>query len=121
MITLKTLNTATEQEVFDQVTHHLLTQNQRSTDHLSPLYRNSDGLKCAAGCLIADDEYSPEIENKSWGVVVNSYFPNLIDVHTDLIIDLQKLHDLFEPNSWQRELKKIANHYKLTFNNYETL
>jgi hypothetical protein len=121
MITLKTLNTATEQEVFDQVAEHLLKQNAQSKRATDCAYRGEGGLKCAVGCLIADDEYIPEIENKSWETVVNNYFPDLIDVHADLIINLQKLHDFYEPNSWQRILKKMAEHYELTFNNYETL
>lgn len=64
MITLKTLPQASEQEVLDQIAVHLLTQKQKCNngkDQTDPnyqcLYRNEEGLKCAAGCLIADDEY----------------------------------------------------------------
>lgn len=56
MITLKTLADATEQEVFDQVANHLLTQMKKSEhtrknpyEYVNCLYRSSDGLKCAAG------------------------------------------------------------------------
>ena len=66
MITLKTLGKATAQEVFDQVATHLLTQNERSLDGASCSYRNCDGLKCAAGCLISDDEYDNQMEGIDW-------------------------------------------------------
>jgi hypothetical protein len=69
MITLKTLKNSTDQEVFDQVANHLLTQNKRSvsaTDNTLCVYRSPDGLKCAAGCLIADDEYDPRMEGSNW-------------------------------------------------------
>lgn len=45
MITLKTLSQATEQEVFDQVANHLLTQMEQSAVAGGCWYRstNSDG------------------------------------------------------------------------------
>lgn len=68
MITLKTLHAASLQEIFDQVAKHLLTQNAPAAyfnqdGDRNCLYRTFDGGKCAVGCLIADDEYSPVIEN----------------------------------------------------------
>lgn len=117
MISLKTLALATKQEVFDQVAHHLLTQNKRSVEWLACRYRSGNGLKCAAGCLISDDEYDPKLESMFWKELINDYFPHLINAHTDLITDLQTLHDEYEPAFWQEELKKIADLYKLTFNN----
>ena len=74
MITLKTLPQATAQEVFDQVAKHLLTQMKKSVAKRAAesasdskdycMYRGFDGTKCAAGCLISDDEYKPEFEQK---------------------------------------------------------
>lgn len=72
MITLATLPSATEKEVFDQVSDHLLSQKIRSMKDGVCLYRMSDGRKCAAGCLISDDEYNEEIEGKSWYDLVRS-------------------------------------------------
>ena len=60
MITLKTLPQATAQEVFDQITQHLLQQGKAAKSVTGACrYRieTAEGiLKCAAGCLIADDE-----------------------------------------------------------------
>ena len=55
-INLSNLAQASTQEVFDFVAIHLLTQNEKSGDDQVCYYRSPTGLKCAAGCLIADDE-----------------------------------------------------------------
>ena len=108
MITLKTLHEATEQEVFDQVARHLLTQNKASLDMLgnSCQYRGIDGLKCAAGCLISDDEYQPDMERTYWGELVNS---NLAPKeHEEIIAMLQDIHDDWPPSRWLFALKDLA-------------
>lgn len=64
-ITLKNLHEATEQQVFDQVAGHLLTQKEVLPSPAC-FYRGPNGLKCAAGCLIANDEYMPEEFNLEW-------------------------------------------------------
>jgi hypothetical protein len=66
MITLKTLGKATLQQVFDQVANHLMDQGERaatvnSSGRVTCYYRLND-LKCAAGCLIGDDEYESRID-----------------------------------------------------------
>ena len=58
-ITLSTLSEATEQQVFDQVKNHMLTQMKKSMleSNGDPCaYRGFDGLQCAAGCLMSDEE-----------------------------------------------------------------
>ena len=74
-ISLANLNQATPQEVFDQVSQHLLKQNKQSTRYEKLrnfcAYR-SGNLKCAAGCLIDDDEYSPEMEALDWNDLIDN-------------------------------------------------
>lgn len=36
-------------------------------------YRTKDGRKCAAGLLIPDDEYSPNMENRNFMAIINDY------------------------------------------------
>lgn len=118
-ITLATLHLATEQEVFDQVVAHLRSQRVASRDVEACLYRNSAGLKCAAGCLIADDEYKPEMDNPTgddknsgtgWSISVKrGTFPN---THDRLISLLQGVHDGGEER-WERNFEHIAEDYKL--------
>lgn len=114
MITLKTLHTATAQEVFDQAVNHLRVQGKRSAlDPLvlseSCLYRSEDGLKCAAGCFIADDEYEPEMEGKSW---IHEMFP---EAHRDLIQSLQTIHDHNHINKWEMKFEELAKEYNLEY------
>lgn len=112
MITLKTLHLATAQEVFDQVKTHLLTQMERSVDFISyNKYRSHNGLKCAAGCLIADDEYTMDMEGRIWSsLVIENIIP---DYHAILIRDLQFLHDCYQPPEWEERLEKVAKKHDL--------
>lgn len=59
------------QDIFNKVVTHLLTQNEMSVAYRASgdpnikgmcAYRGKDGLKCAVGCLIEDDEYLPIME-----------------------------------------------------------
>ncbi len=106
IITLATLPEATAQEVFDQVARHLLTQNAKSMGRHC-MYHSVEGLKCAAGCLISENEYLKGMENDSW--------QNLVDrklapsKHQELISELQQIHDTVEPNRWRGRLEVLSN------------
>lgn len=120
MITLATLSSATEQEVFDQVVNHLKKQKVRCVDdHQFCSYRDSKGLKCAAGCLIGDDEYIPEFEKHSWHILVTD--GKVPACHAGLIAELQTVHDVFSPisldsyGSWKTGLAKCAKSRGLKF------
>ena len=94
MITLKSLTSATEQQVFDHVATHLLNQGRPSysSEHHMCAYRGDGGLKCAAGCLIADDEYDIKMEVNSWEDLVDS-LSTVPVAHKEMIGDLQHVHD----------------------------
>ena len=106
----------TNQEVFDKVATHLLTQNKKA---ICPIdgrckYRTSEGLKCAAGIMISDDEYSPEMENRG--------ISNLIAVHKleklapfyKLLHKLQCIHDVAGVADWRNELRMTAQIHNLS-------
>lgn len=114
IITLKTLPEATAQEVFDQVVAHLMNQGKKSTGDLICRYKNSDGLKCAVGCLIGDNEYDNNWEGKRWYEVVKSGHATYY--HNGLIQKLQRVHDNFEIHEWKRELELVAIGFSLEFN-----
>ena len=116
-ITLATLPQATKQEVFDQVKAHLLAQKAKSKNSLGTCnYRGEGGRMCAAGCLIADNEYTPYMDNESdgsWGGLVNEgVFPK---EHRELIQQLQDIHDGEPEDYWVEELKQLARSVKLTY------
>lgn len=112
MITLKTLPDATEQEVFDQVALHMLKQGRKATDVAGCCRYKAGELKCAAGCLIADDEYNPMFEGSAWSVLVghNSVTP----AHYYLIFSLQLIHDNKDVVSWAERLKSLAKEMYLS-------
>lgn len=59
-ITIDNLAESTTEEVFEYIRNHLLTQNRISADiDGACVYKNEQGLKCAAGCLIPDEKYHP--------------------------------------------------------------
>ena len=106
----------TEQELFDKVANHLLTQNKKSYNSAENAcaYRSPDGLKCAAGCLIEDNEYTDGLEGKTWaGLLVRRCVK---DDHSSLIMRLQKIHDHKRPCEWKDKLKNLAEEYNLKFN-----
>ena len=123
MITLKTLSSATKQQVFDQVAKHMLTQRKRSMSLVrDPLtgryietcvYRTKKGLKCAAGCLIADDEYTAAFETRGWKKLVDDNF--VTSKHEHLIQELQMIHDGDLPENWGYKLGLLADDLDLDF------
>lgn len=119
MITLKTLPRANKQQIFDQVAKHMLTQMKKSTmtDENGAkfcMYKGPEGLSCAAGCLIADDEYDPEFENKTWHSLADCR--NVPRRNSELIGLLQRIHDNNEPVEWEGLLRELAKNYKLEWN-----
>lgn len=123
MITLKTLPQATAQQVFDQVVNHLLTQNEKAGVVGGKIegakFNNGcryrlNNMKCAAGCLIGDEEYRGTFEGFDWKDLVEiSAVP---DAHSELIVKLQRVHDDDEPEEWLYSLKQLAESEGLTFN-----
>ena len=116
MITLKTLPQATAQEVFDQITQHLIKQGKPAKLAGGCRYRietAEEVLKCAAGCLIADDEYDESWENTDWpSLVADKFVPNS---HERLIYRMQGIHDCKSPREWIRSFHEIAAEFSLTF------
>ena len=114
IITLATLHAATEQEVFDYVAHHLLTQNKKAKADTQCAYRGGDNLKCAAGCLISDNEYKGSFEGNSWDeLIAKDLVPS---DHKALIMNLQNVHDGSSFANWRNQLSNLADEFSLKFN-----
>lgn len=88
------------QEIFDTVTRHLAKQGRRAvvkTEYgdLRCVYRAPDGSKCAAGALLPDDSYDPEMEGAASRMLPGRFnVPGWFVTNTDLIQRLQDAHDL---------------------------
>ena len=123
-ITLENLQDATEQQVFDQVATHLLTQNEKSEEGGDDfgqgrcVYLSSGGLMCAAGCLIGDDHtaraFDTNPRGSSWRALLDSGL--VPKSHSDLIAALQEVHDSASPCNWRAALESVATKFGLEFN-----
>lgn len=117
------------QNTFNTVAQHLLAQNAQSLI-ASPgdacAYRGSNGLKCAVGCLIADEHYTPSLEGSgSYSDGVAEAVRASVDPHhemshmewattQELLVRLQRMHDESEPSRWRARLDDIAAEFNLT-------
>lgn len=104
---LSSISNLSTKEVFLKVKEHLLLQNKQSwlEDNSSCAYRGKDGLKCAVGCLITDEEYTPDIEGNS---IESLHIAVLVDIkHYDILERLQLIHDETHPSFWKEKLDKI--------------
>lgn len=122
----------TPQQVFDTVVSHLRQQGCKSLseeryDDGGPLctYRGTNNTKCAAGCLIPDEEYLSRFEGKNFqyilriveGLDKKKNFPvirSLTD-HLTLIDCLQRMHDTVEVSDWETRLVSIARGFDLQY------
>lgn len=111
MITLKNLHRATKQQIFEQVVTHLLKQNAKSMNGGSCAYRGDGGLSCAAGYLIADDEYREEFEDVRWKSLVEKCL--VPKRNANLIDALQLTHDKTDVEHWREQFKRVAKSYRL--------
>lgn len=124
----------TDQEVFDKVAKHLLTQGERSTGNIYNIdydeeyeepddvsdcaYRGDNGLMCAVGCLIPDEVYLPSMEGQSVSSLLWGYTGNNLKEHLGsnqvLLQDLQDIHDETEPADWKAKLVELAQFHSLS-------
>lgn len=128
------MSNSRSQEVFDKVVGHLRRQNAKAVCDDSCKYRkiNADGtiLRCAAGCLIDDDDYSEEIEgravfscldddenlNPMYDVTPTKLLiKNGYEECLPLIVCLQSCHDNDEIHDWEKKFKSIASMFELTY------
>lgn len=90
------------QEIFAVVAEHILTMPHRATDLGGRCaYRGRDGLSCAIGCLLTDDEYRlgngetiDDLPDNSVGCLEDQKFlPQRLARHIELLSSLQGVHD----------------------------
>lgn len=114
MILIKFKN---RQEIFDKVCAHLLTQMKRSVDCRGLcVFRNSEGLKCAVGGIIPDEIYDSAFEHEDLITELIGERHLFSKKYIGLLRKLQEIHDLDEPENWERELEIYANIHRLKFN-----
>jgi hypothetical protein len=102
----------TAQELFDKVSEHLLTQGSQCKLDDRCYYRDNGWRKCAVGCLIPDNLYTPLMETMQLGPILTHIG---LDGHYDLCRSLQIIHDKYPPSEWRDRLLDLANGYGLEF------
>lgn len=128
----------TLQEVFDKVVSHLRTQGKKSMNEDSEcLYRGPGGLKCAAGCLIEDEEYRKDFEGSIIGSLcldkrqfLSSFIERIIGgddnldnisshelycLNLSLVQALQYIHDRSPVEDWEECFSSLAKGYNLSY------
>jgi len=123
MKVLEMLNS--DEGVFNFVKQHLLHQGQKAMaipyddqydgNEYKCFYRGKDNLKCAVGCLIEDQFYDPDMEQKG---VIDLYVRSIVSnslpnwkPNWDMLASLQEVHDQFEIESWEKQLEKVYQIY----------
>lgn len=83
------------QTAFDTMVAHLRRQGERAFNGQSCLYRTNDGLKCAVGALIPDEEYRESFEGVSaWKLIQDGLVSNLDKKDAEFFAAAQnQLHD----------------------------
>ncbi len=106
--------TRTNQEIFDKVADHLLTQQARSDDgHGVCLYRGAGGMKCAVGIFIPDAVY--DIAHEKMGIRSLPLDFEPTNTQVSLLRVLQAVHDDGEPHNWPEDLKRCAADWDLVW------
>lgn len=108
----------TNQQIFDKVATHLLTQQARASDAKDNCRYRQDGLKCAVGCLIPDDRYSADIEGGSVNTLaargrLDEVLGFEVGKTLYLLRALQHVHDDIAVSSWKSELILLAKLFDL--------
>lgn len=108
--------------VFNTVRDHLLKQAVQAKDGGTCMYRGPNGTKCAVGCLIKDEHYTPEIEGLGVvTLVIGNQAPRdemlrtaltasigpLSSEMLNLLEELQNVHDSSPPEGWRHELSQL--------------
>ena len=108
----------TDQEIFNKVAAHLLRQGKRAVERGKCVYRTSEGLSCAVGCLIAPEAYSALLEEQGAAssdvraaLRASGIEPTYLTM--GLLLTLQDLHDKIKPHLWPAELNLIAKGHDL--------
>jgi len=123
VITIHNYQEATKQEIFDFVANHLLTQNEKCTTIFGHckyrVEKDNKVLKCAAGCLIPDEDYNVNFEGANWEKYPShiSNLPFVKDSENDkLIRTLQIIHDSYGVFQWEDSLIELARKENLQVN-----
>lgn len=111
----------TNQEAFNKIVARLMDGMGQAADRSGCMYRAPNGLKCAVGCLIPDDEYDPRMESRKVSRLGMFNLQCLNGLNLNMLSNAQYVHDC--PDCWNGKalnhegvqmLQEIAANYNLT-------
>jgi len=106
----------TNQEIFDQVTRHLLTQQKKSIDHTGCCsFRGERGLKCALGIFIPNNKYKADLEGYEFGTINEMLKLGFGPEQTSFMYSLMSIHDRIPVDGWESSLRQVAIDNELEF------
>lgn len=127
-----------KQKTFDKIVSHLRKQNAtcQAVDEKGVercLYRGPNGMSCAIGCLIPDDEYSQDLEGlapyslryekkytkdylytETKGNIIREIVERA-GYSCEIGVYMQVIHDTYEPKEWEEEFQKVAKDQNLKY------
>ena len=118
-----------KQKIFDQILSHSRNQERQAQNHTYSgcKYRLEDPqpdgsikmLKCFIGCLIPDQLYTEDMENKRIYASEMQPIADLLGVENDedrlWLTTLQIIHDGTKKEKWENELAKFAAKQSLVY------
>ncbi len=109
----------TARQVFDRVATHMMSIRQlvHPVSIRSCRYRDGD-LRCAIGCLIPDEVYSPTFESNAVQLLIDSvpwFTDSGLTAHARLLNSLQFIHDTQPTEDWLDELTWLADRHQIGF------
>ena len=120
MITTENLAQATTQQVFDQCVKHLLAQNERAVDERGNcVYLTERNTRCGAGHLLTTDDLGYLAKHYklggSWRALIEECYI-APQAHSELITEVQDIHDNGTPETWPDRLTLLAVRLNLEYN-----
>lgn len=110
----------TEQEMFDHVVKHMLTQMSHAfTRRIANCrYYGENGKKGPVGCLIAEEHYDTSMEGlcPSSGNILNAVELSGWPANEEYLVELQRIHDRGFPEFWEEWLREFAAKHSFAFN-----
>lgn len=107
------------QEVFNYVVAHMRKQETKpNCENRWYRYRDKDGKPSSVGCLISDSNYTSDLEGiPVIDLYVGFELPEVITTrNVGLLMELQDIHDMFQIDEWEFQLKHLASSINLTYN-----
>lgn len=108
--TVERIKSSTLRILFDVMANHLMTQRRASFDEIFRMcmYRSPDGLKCAVGVLIDDQEYTIDLEGNEVDRILGN---DVSQSKLRILQHFQRIHDVHEPSEWEAEIRHLASAY----------